>query len=257
MNYTLVSLIGCVVLFFGILLVAFVAYRLGRRRSAEGRAATEGSSALTGAIFALLGLLLAFTFNGAFSRLDVRRQLVVQEANAIGTAYLRLDLLPADAQPGLREDFREYLAARVALYEVMTDIPAATREVTRAMALQDEIWDKAVAASGGTEHQAARMLLIPALNEMIDIVMTRSIAIQTHPPIIIWVALSLLVLACGGIAGYGASAVEHPRYFYILAFAAITVFTLYVILDVEYLRYGFVRLDQVNQSLANLADMMK
>lgn len=257
MNYTLVSVIGCMFLFLGMLLVAFVAYRLGRRRSAEAGAATEGSGALTGAIFALLGLLIAFTFNGAFSRLDARRQLIVQEANAIGTAYLRLDLLPADAQPGLREIFREYLSSRVELYGVMTDIPAATREVTRAMALQDEIWDQAVAASGGAEHQAARMLLIPALNEMIDIVTTRSIAIQTHPPAIIWVTLSVLALASAGIAGYSASAVEHPRYFYMIAFAAITVFTLYVILDVEYPRYGFVRLDQANQALANLVDMMK
>lgn len=257
MNYTLVSVIGCVVLFLGMLLVAFLGYRLGRLRSAEAGAPTEGSGALTGAIFALLGLLIAFTFNGAFSRLDARRQLIVQEANAIGTAYLRLDLLPAEAQPGLRESFREYLASRVALNEAMTDIPAATREVLRAMALQDEIWGQAVAASTGMEHETTRRLLIPALNEMIDIVTTRSIAIQTHPPVIIWVTLSVLALACAGIAGYSASAIEHPRYFYIIAFAAITVFTLYVILDVEYPSYGFVRLARENQLLANLADMMK
>jgi hypothetical protein len=58
-----------------------------------------------------MGLLIAFTFSGAASRFDTRRQLVVEEANAIGTAYLRLDLLPASAQSALRESFRRYLEA--------------------------------------------------------------------------------------------------------------------------------------------------
>ncbi|PWB50438.1 MAG: DUF4239 domain-containing protein [Anaerolineales bacterium] len=257
MNYTLISVIGCVVLFLGMLLVAYLAYRLGRWRSVETGVATEGSGALTGAIFALLGLMLAFTFNGAFSRLDARRQLIVQESNAIGTAYLRLDLLPPEVQPGLRESFREYLASRVAFNKVIKDIPAATEEITRTMALQDEIWNQAVVGSREAEYQAARLLLLPALNEMIDIVTTRSIAIQTHPPVIIWVVLSVLALTCAGIAGYSASAVEHPRYIYMIAFAAITVLTIYVILDVEYPSSGFVRLVRENQMLANLAEMMK
>ena len=62
-------------------------------------------------MFALFGLLIAFTFSGALSRLDIRRGQVVDEANAIGTAYLRIDLLPAAAQPRLRESFREYADA--------------------------------------------------------------------------------------------------------------------------------------------------
>jgi hypothetical protein len=57
-----------------------------------------------GAVFGLMGLLLAFTFSGAASRFEVRRQLIVQETNAIGTAYLRLDLLPPGDQPKMRED---------------------------------------------------------------------------------------------------------------------------------------------------------
>jgi hypothetical protein len=257
MNYTVISLIGCVGLFLGMLLVAYLAYRWGRWRSAETGVATEGSGALTGAIFALLGLLIAFTFNGAFSRLDARRQLIVQEANAIGTAFLRVDLLPPEIQPGIRESFREYLASRVALSQVLTDIPAATREINRANALQDEIWNQAVDGSRGAEYQAARMLLLPALNAMIDIVTTRSIAIQTHPPVIIWVVLAILALTCAGLAGYSASAVEHPRYIYMIAFAAIIALTIFVILDVEYPSYGFVRLVRENQMLANLAEMMK
>ena len=251
-NFALNAIVGGVGIFFGMLLFAFLGYRLGRWQSIAGETSTEGSGALTGAIFGLLGLMIALTFNGAFSRLEVRRQLIVQEANAIGTAYLRVDLVPENLQPSLREHFKAYLASRVAFYEVMKDIDATTREVARATDLQDMIWDEAVAATQGTENQAARMLLLPALNEMIDIVTTRSVAIQTHSPFMIWVVLSVLVLACAGIVGYSASHIEHPRYIYLIVFAIIIVFTMYIIFDVEYPRYGIIRLDQTNQLLIDL-----
>jgi len=257
LNYTLVSVIGCVALFLGMLLIAYLAFRLGRRRWQEADETPQSSGAITGAVFALLGLLIAFTFSGAFARFDARRQLIVQEANAIGTAYLRVDLLPAEAQAPLRESFREYAATRVAQQQYVSDTPAARKDYARTSGLQNEIWTQAVAASSGPEYQSARMLLIPALNEMIDIVTTRSTAIQTHPPLLVWIALSVIALACAGMAGYSASSAEQPKYFYFIVFAAIIAFTLYIILDVEYPRYGLVRLDQVNQVLVDLAETMK
>jgi hypothetical protein len=73
----------------------------GRRRRRElGEAAELGTGAVDGAVYALLGLLIAFTFSGAAARFDERRGLIVEEANDIGTAWLRLDMLPASAQPG-------------------------------------------------------------------------------------------------------------------------------------------------------------
>ena len=94
MNQTLASEIACISLFVGMSLLSIVCYPLGYHRQREEDAPQEVSGAVVGAVFALLGLLMAFTFSGAYSRFDVRRQLIVQEANAIGTAYLRLDLLP-------------------------------------------------------------------------------------------------------------------------------------------------------------------
>ena len=68
---------------------------------------------MEGAVFALLGLLVAFAFSGAATRFDTRRQLIVEETNAVGTAYVRLDLLPAEVQPTLRARVRQYLATRL------------------------------------------------------------------------------------------------------------------------------------------------
>ena len=74
----------------------------------------EGIGVIEASIFALLGLLLGFSFAGGTSRLDERRELIVKEANAVSTAYLRLDLLPAAEQPEMRHLFRVYLDTRCA-----------------------------------------------------------------------------------------------------------------------------------------------
>jgi len=101
-------------LFVGMVACLDAGYRIGCRSSAKHpELAHEGVGAIEAAVFALLGLLLGFSFAGGTSRLDARRQLIVQEANAIGTAYLRFDLLPATDQPEMRQMLREYVDARL------------------------------------------------------------------------------------------------------------------------------------------------
>ena len=112
-------------------------------------------------------------------------------------------------------------------------------------------------ASNSPEYQAARLLLLPALNEMIDITTTSAISIQTHPPILVWTALAVLAPSSAGMAGYSASSTKKPKYFHFIAFAVIIPFIVYLMLDVEYPRYGIVRLDQVNQLLIDLAESMR
>jgi hypothetical protein len=87
-------------------------------------------------VFALLGLLLGFSFAGAMSRFDARRQLIVHEANAIGTAYLRIDMLPTNEQPEIRSLFRQYLDARLGPFERVRNRSAAQQEFARAAEIQ-------------------------------------------------------------------------------------------------------------------------
>ena len=135
-------------LFLGMLLFLEIGRRIAvRRRKEDAGTAGEGIGAVDGAVFALLGLLIAFTFSGASSRFDTRRQLIVEETNDIGTAYLRLDLLPADLQPALRESFRRYLDARIEVYRKLPDLTAAKKSLAEANELQKQIWRQAVAAS--------------------------------------------------------------------------------------------------------------
>jgi|SRR5438132_154416 len=241
-------------LFLGMLLFMEIGRRIAVRRMREDTgAAGEGVGTVDGAVFALLGLLIAFTFSGASSRFDARRQLIVEETNDIGTAYLRLDLLPADFQPALRESFRRYLDARIEVYRKLPDIAAAKESLAKANELQRQIWRQAIVASR-TEGAppAGPILLLPALNAMIDITTTRTMATQMHPPTVVFVMLFGLALAASLLAGYGMTGSKVRRWFHMLGFALVMAFAVYVILDIEYPRLGLIRVDAFDQALVDL-----
>jgi hypothetical protein len=246
-------------LFGGMLLLMEVGRRLGIRRIARGpEGAATGVDAVEGTSFALLGLLLAFTFFGAGSRFDSRRMLIAEESNAVGTAYLRLDLLPGDAQPALRDLFRRYLDSRLGVYRKYRDVEAAQAELARSVALQREIWARAVAATPlPGSHPDAGKLLLPALNEMIDITTTRTMAAMTHPPGVIFVLLFLLALGCALMAGYTMAGSKNRSWLHILGFVVTTAVTVFVILDVEYPRHGLFRVDASDHVLVELRASMK
>src|SRR5688572_10410522 len=135
-------------LFVAILAFLALGRRVGKARLASAEAAPAHFGAVEGAVFGLLGLLLAFTFSGAAGRFDDRKQLITVEANAVGTAWLRIDVAAADAQPPLRALFRRYLDSLLETYRQAGDPDTAHFEYTRSVALQGEIWSRAVAACG-------------------------------------------------------------------------------------------------------------
>ena len=245
-------------LFVGMLLFLEIGRRIAVRRiKQDAGAGGEGVGAVDGAVFALLGLLLAFSFSGASSRFDTRRQLIVEETNDIGTAYLRLDLLPADLQPALRESFRRYLDARIDTFRKLPDIAAAKESLARANELQTQIWRQAVAATQAAgAPRAAPFLLLPALNAMIDITTTQTMATQMHPPTVVFVMLFGLALAASLLAGYGMIGSKLRSWFHMLGFALVMAVAVYVILDLEYPRLGLIRVDAFDQALVDLRKSM-
>src|SRR6187455_113096 len=116
-------------LLFGMVAALEAGRRIGTRRLArDPDGAQAGLGVVEGAVFSLLGLLIAFTFSGAAGRFDNRRQLGIQEANDIGTAYLRINVLPSAAQPPLRQLFRQYVDSRLETARKLPDLTAAQAE---------------------------------------------------------------------------------------------------------------------------------
>ena len=243
-------------LFLGMLLLLELGRRIGGRRLAQDpEGARAGVGAVEGATYGLLGLLIAFTFSGAAARFDARRQLMVEEANDIGTAYLRLDLLPAEARDRLREMFRLYLDSRVDTYRKLPDVRAAEAEFARSLALQGEIWTLAVAAARA-EPPSTSTLFLPALNQMIDITTTQLTATRMHPPKVIFVMLGTLALVSSLLAGFGMAGSKRRSWLHLVAYAAINAGVAYVILDLEYPRLGLIRVDSFDQVLVELRQSM-
>jgi hypothetical protein len=247
------------VLLFGCMLILLeIGRRLGIRRSSKESQSERGSlGTIEGAVFALFGLVVAFTFSGAASRFNEKRALIAVEANTIETAYLRLNLLALKAQPELQELFRQYVESRLETYRKLPNMDAAGIEMAKSKRIQREIWTKAVAATRLRDsHADAGKLLLPALNGMIDITTTRTMALQTHPPNVIYALLFILGLICSLLAGYRMATGQYRSWLHILSFAAITVIIVYVIIDVEYPRVGLIRLQAYDQTLVDVREGM-
>jgi hypothetical protein len=258
MNFSLIATLLVAGFFAGMLLFLEIGRRIGSSARARHPDGWKGVGTAEGAIFGLLGLLIAFTFSGAASRFEDRRHLITAEANAIGTAYLRIDQLPAVAQPEIRDLFRRYLDLRLVTYRNVEDFAGTKAKLAETEALQGEIWKKAVAACRMPDAlPSATMLMLPALNEMIDIVTTRLMATRNHPPLVVYLLLTGLSLMGSLLVGYEMSNNKDRNWLHMLVFSGVLTVTIFIIVDFEFPRLGFIKVDAADQVLIDLRKSIK
>lgn len=257
MKVLLQSALFALGLFVGTLICLRGGWLVGRQRllGADSEAAA-GLSAVDGAVFGLMGLLIAFTFTGAAARFDHRRDLIVEEVNAIGTAWLRLDLLQPEPRDDLRELMRQYVDARIATYANVTDEAAVRAALQRTQEAQAAFWSRLTPALKAETALALVASIVPAVNSMFDIAQTRILATRQHPPLAIYLMLGLLVLVSSLLAGFGMAKAAKQSRLHVLAFAVILSTSIYLILDIEYPRLGLIRVDQFDQALLDLRATM-
>src|SRR5690606_11802941 len=165
MSYSLI-LVSLAVLFFCLLCGAIqIGCHVGRRDRSDEGSGRAGAAAIEASVFALLGLLVAFTFSGAAQRMAERRNLLVQEVNAIGTAWLRIDMINAADQPAIREQFRRYVDERISYYRHVADLDRRDAIAAKVSGIQNEIWAASMqAARRSTPPFSASY--VGAVNEM-------------------------------------------------------------------------------------------
>jgi len=229
-------------LFLALLFFSELGFHMGRYQYAkeDADASSHDAGALTGVVYALLGLMIAFTFSAATSRFDDHRDLILKEANSIGTSYLRIDLLPAEFQPELRALYRDYTQSRINAYQsINTDVERAIKLHDQGLAIQQTIWQKTVAASLASRNPATQTVVINALNDMIDIANERLAALHKRPPRIIFMMLFALSAIAAALAGYKlAEKPKLPRV-QVTIFALALAGTMYVVSDLGLPRVGF------------------
>ena len=209
-------------------------------------------AAMVASVLGLLAFMLAFTFSMAATRFDTRRQGVLQEANSIGTTWLRARLLPEPQRAEITELLRRYTELRVR----NTNANTITELIGESEKLHEQLWSRAVAAAERDSGSITTGLFLQSLNETIDLHSTRVFAgLMSRVPFAIWLALfSLNVLGMASV-GYqaGLSATRRSPEMLILTLAFASV--LYLNVDLDRAHEGLLHVNQ--QPMINLYDSMQ
>ena len=139
----------------------------------------------------------------------------------------------------------------------MPDIEAAMTQIAKANEIQRAIWKRAVLAIKEGANPQASVVVLPALNAMFDIANTRYWSTQIHPPLMIFWLLGILALVCALLAGFGMAGGKMRSWTHIAAFAIVITLTVYVIVDMEFPRMGFIRVDSFDQALVDVRASME
>jgi len=227
-------------------------YRLGNYRRSRSNTEKEAPvGAMVGSTLGLLAFFLAFTFGLAANRFDTRRQVLLDEANAIGTAYLRAGMLP-DRREEIRVLLRDYVDTRLNAAQS----GRIAEGIRRSEQLQEQLWTQAVAL--GETHPTSIVvgLFVQSLNEVIDLHAKRvAVGVRNRIPGVIWVALFAIAVLSLTAMGYHAGLAATSRSPAVLVVAFTFSAVIGVIADLDRPQDGFLTTSQ--QAMIDLQQSMK
>lgn len=239
----------------GLLILMILLVALGNRFGMK-KASGSGMNITEGAVFTLMALLVAFTFSSASQRFDQRRVMIIDEANAVSTAYSRLDLLAPDDSTHLKNDFKRYIDSRLNVYQLFPDIDAVYKELKQTEALKITLWHDAVSACEHSKNPSIGMLILPPINAMFDIASTRIAYSSLHPPYIVFSLLFLVACLSAFLIGYSISGKRTWLSVHVISYAVIMTLTIYIIMDIEVPRFGFIKESSFDTFLIDVRNSM-
>jgi hypothetical protein len=243
-----------VVTFVVTIIVLWLSSQIGvllrKRRADLNESERADIGVILAAILTLLGLIIGFTFSMASTRYDQRKNLEEEEANAIGTEYLRADLLPAaDAQP-IRELLRAYLDQRILFYsshgDELQQVNAATAK------LQAELWG-AVKASATADRNSVEALALSGMNDVLNSQGYTQAAWWNRIPLAAWALMWVIAIGCNVMVGYYVLPTDHKGIRFVLPVLIAVAFLL--IADIDSPGRGVIRVHP--QNLITLADSLR
>ena len=223
--------------------VSEFAWRMGFASSRKKSEADKDSGTVRSAVLALLGLLLGFSFAVAAARHEARRELLVEEANSIGTTARRAQLLPESHAANVVQLLRKYVPLRIEAHREgqFSDQLATTRK--RSAELQDRMWAEAVAAAAERPSPITASF-ITSLNQTIDFEATRIAAKRNHVPGAVWLLL-LCVAGCGlWLVSYQAGTSGRHSILERFVFPVLVAIVIAIITDIDTPRAGLISLDE-------------
>ena len=239
----------------GLFIALLVALEIGRwaRRRLNDPEAYDSTSVET-VVFAILGLLIAFTFSSAAARFDERRNLITDQANALRVAWTRLELLPEPDREPIRACMREWV--EYVLEFIPADPDAKSVEfherLIRAEQFQQQAWRLALeSADRQAKPQYAALVLNP-IDQWRDLSATRVAMFNRGMPVMVIIALIILSLAAAVLAGFNAARRNRRSPLHMLVFAGVISMLLYLTVDLMLPRSGLIRADSADNALRRL-----
>lgn len=231
-------------------------FRAGRRAQPANNDLTRAQIiSLQAAVLGLLALLMGFSFSMAASRFEYRKQMVVAESNAIGTAYLRAQFLPLSLDPEINRMFQRYVEIRLnSVLDTLRNSPERQTLDAEARQLQLELWKHTNRAAEADPRSIPLGLLVHAMNELIDIKSVREIAVANHVPEVVMLmlmGLSCLVLA---VVGYGNGLANSRELLSSYGYSLIVTLVILLIIDLDHPQQGLARVSQ--QSMNQLSQIL-
>ena len=235
---------------------AELGYRLGSTgRQTQNESTRTQIISIQVATLGLLALLLGFTFAMALSRFEYRKQMVVQESNAIGTAALRSQFLPASRENGVDELFRRYVEIRLeSVLRTEQGSSARAQLDTEVRQIQYRLWRIANEAAEADPRSIPVGLFTHAMNEVIDIKTERDIAVANHVPETVLLFLSALGVLAAVVLGYGNGLAGARIKVLTAAYCVIIVLVIVLTIDLDHPQKGLARTSQ--QSMNDLQEIM-
>jgi len=247
-NPILVLAISLVVLWLSARLGAVLCMKRGKLEADE----RDDFSLVVTATLTLLGLIIGFSFSMASSRYDLRKTYEEAEANAIGTEYVRADLLPAPAAASMRDLLKKYLDQRVLFYETRDTARLALINATTAQ-LQTELWS-ATATPAAAQPTALAALAVSGMNDVLNSQGYTQAAWWNRIPTGAWDLMAAIAVCCNLLIGYGARRAQKEGSLLFVLPLVVSI-SFFLIADIDSPRTGLIQVRP--QNLISLAQSLQ
>lgn len=230
----------------GLLFAAFV---VGRRLGRVSDAEQAHLGVIQGATLGVLGLLIGFSFSGAMGRFSDRKAIIIHEANAISTAWLRADLLGEPQRTSVKSLLHQYARERMNLFAA-GDQHASDAAEASVQTAQNELWSAACAAVGDSE--SLRQMVLPPLNEAFDARSERNQSSRSHIPGAVVAALLMSAMLSTVMVSYGQASRRQPVLFPAVGLVLLIGIVIWITIDLDFPRSGLVQVSD-----APIRDLLK
>lgn len=260
MDYSLIhktsGSVICLLLLTGILLLFFLGQYVRSKWNYENTETKGGIASLHSALYGLFAFILAITFSLSGQRYDYTQSIFIEESNAISAALRRCDLYPDSVRILMHRNFREYLDARIEMYQNLKDTAAMRASADIIKIAGERLWDLVTRQSKLPDMWLPSGQMIPALNQMFELQNKRELLLRRSIPDLIVIMVLVFALSSSFLAGVTAININNRDRLIILFFALFSTIVIFITLDLGRPLRGIIKADIAEQSITDIRNQL-